>query len=112
VTGYINGYRFARTRKNLPLLICGEWRHVKTDVCLVDRQQGSILLIVQEDKCQAATAGEAPAQLIAEAIAAFSYNNAIREDAGLDPLDDGVRSHSTPLYHPYSRHIRSYPALS
>jgi hypothetical protein len=99
VTGYIDGYRFARTRKDIPLLICGEWRYAKIDVCLVDRRQsGILLLLVQEDKRQAATMLDAPAQLIAEAIAAFSYNNAIREDEGLEPLDADVRTrHFTPF---------------
>ena len=61
-------------------------------MCLVDRRQGgTILLLVQEDKRQAATMLDAPAQLIAKAIAAFSYNNALREDAGLEPLDADVR---------------------
>jgi hypothetical protein len=40
----------ARTRMDLPLLICGESRHAKTDVCIIDRSQNNILLLVQEDK--------------------------------------------------------------
>lgn len=50
--GYVKRDRVARTRKHISFLdlICGEWRHVRTDVCLVDRQQNNILLVVQEDK--------------------------------------------------------------
>ena len=50
VLGYVRRQRLARTRVDLPLLICGEERHVKTDVCIVDRSQNDILLLVQEDK--------------------------------------------------------------
>ena len=34
VTGYIDGYRFARTRKDVPLLICGESVEVYQDRCV------------------------------------------------------------------------------
>ncbi len=50
VTGYVCRNRVARTRAVLPLFICGELRHAKTDVCIVDRAQNDILLLVQEDK--------------------------------------------------------------
>ena len=68
-------------------------RHAKTDVCIVDRSQNDILLLVQEDKLF----GEekildAEAQLIAEAIAAFSLNNSFRRDVGLPELDFKVLS--------------------
>jgi len=107
VTGYINGQRVARTRKNIPLLICGEWRNAKTDVCLVDRPRGVILLL-QEDKRQAATVLDAPAQLIAKTIGAFSYNNVIREDAGLEPLDADVRRHFTPCDPPLAHVVAGH----
>ena len=84
--GYLGRHRVARTRKDIPFLICGEWRHAKTDVCIVDRSQNDIMMLVQEDKrfsvTETATA-EAEAQLVAEAIAAFSYNNEARRAAGL-----------------------------
>ena len=50
VLGYVRRQRLARTRVDLPLLICGEGRHAKTDVCIVDRSQNDILLLVQEDR--------------------------------------------------------------
>ena len=48
--GYAKRNRVARTRKDLTLLICGEFRHAQTDVCIIDREQNDILLLVQEDK--------------------------------------------------------------
>jgi hypothetical protein len=79
------GDRILRTRKDIPLLMCGAWTYAKTDVCLLDEQQ--IVLLVQEDKCHIKT--EDPnAQLIAEAIAAFQVNNRRRQMTfGHRPLD-------------------------
>lgn len=48
--GYVRRERVARTRMDPPLLTCGENRHAKTDVCVVDRSQNDILLPVQEDR--------------------------------------------------------------
>ena len=87
VLGYVRRQRLARTRVDLPLLICGEERHAKTDVCIVDRSQNDILLLVQEDKrLQQLEPVNARAQLVAEAVAAFNENNAQREAMGLPPL--------------------------
>ena len=83
--GYL-GRMVARTRKDIPFLICGKWRHAKTDVCIVDCSQNDIMMLVQEDKRFSVTetaTTEAEAQLVAEAIAAFSYNNEARRAAGL-----------------------------
>jgi len=64
-----------RTRKVVPLLICGEYRHAKTDVCRLNNDTTRILLLVQEDKRDLEQRGLDPqAQLIAEAIAAFQEN--------------------------------------
>ena len=91
--GYVRRNRIARTHKDIPFLICGEWRHAKTDVCLLDRDQNDILLLVQEDKRfgqgENATT-DAQAQLVAEAIGAFSYNNRRRTEAGLEELNAKV----------------------
>ncbi|KIJ42713.1 hypothetical protein M422DRAFT_254159 [Sphaerobolus stellatus SS14] len=64
--------RDLRSRKDIPFLICGEWRLAKTDVCVMDRNE--ILLLVQEDKCHMEL-GDPYSQLIAEAIAAVQSNN-------------------------------------
>jgi hypothetical protein len=50
VLGYVRRERVARTRADLPSFICGEIRQAKIDVCIVNRSQNDILLLVQEDK--------------------------------------------------------------
>ncbi|KAJ7854176.1 hypothetical protein B0H14DRAFT_2756886 [Mycena olivaceomarginata] len=86
--GYLPVGRVIRTRKDIPLVICGENRHAKTDVCIID--DGGILLLVQEDK-RHAVAGNPVPQLVAEAIAAFHSNNVTREQTfGLPPLPSKV----------------------
>jgi len=66
---------------------------VKTDVCIVDRLQNDILLLVQEDKRYGEEKiSDAEAQLIAEAIAAFGLNNSFRRDVGLPELDSKILS--------------------
>ena len=90
---YTSGHRIARTRKDIPLFICGEWRHAKTDVCLLDRLQNNIMLLVQENKGFGEgqqTQSDAEAQLVAEAIAAFYWNNRQRWEAGLPELEAAV----------------------
>ncbi|KZT04744.1 uncharacterized protein LAESUDRAFT_657346 [Laetiporus sulphureus 93-53] len=88
--GYVNQHRVARTRKNIPFLICGERRYAKADVCLIDRRENDILLVVQEDKRFREDPLAVRCQLIAEAIAAFSYSNGLRESAGLEPLESKI----------------------
>ncbi|CAA7260750.1 unnamed protein product [Cyclocybe aegerita] len=89
--GYAKRHRVARTRKNIPLLICGEWRHAKADVCVMDRgDQDDIMLLVQEDRRfgQGESASSDPqAQLIGAAIATFSQNKRRRIEAGLPSRD-------------------------
>jgi len=76
--------RDLRSRKDIPFLICGEWKHAKTDVCVIDRRE--ILLLVQEDK-RHKEPGDPYPQLIAEAIAAVQSNNRMRIQLGLEALD-------------------------
>ncbi|KAN0094466.1 hypothetical protein V8E55_002753 [Tylopilus felleus] len=90
VLGYVRRERVARTRADLPLFICGEIKHAKTDVCIIDRSQNEILLLVQEDKREHWEPVNARAQLVAEAVAAFNENNANREAAGLPPMAEKV----------------------
>ncbi|KAK0218859.1 hypothetical protein IW262DRAFT_1062823 [Armillaria fumosa] len=59
----------------------GDRRSAQTGLCLI-KGTSTILLVIQED----ATLVSAEAQVIAEAIAAFQYNNTARERIGLDPL--------------------------
>lgn len=98
--GYVRGGRVARTRADLPLFICGESRHAKTDVCLVNRFQNDIILLVQEDKrLEDSEPFKARAQLVAEAVAAYNENNINREALGLPPLEEKVRSFAGAFYH-------------
>jgi hypothetical protein len=91
VMGYVRRHRVARTRADLPLFICGELRHAKTDVCIVDRAQNDILLLVQEDKrLEHGEPISARAQLVAEGVAAFNENNAHREAVELPVLEEKV----------------------
>jgi hypothetical protein len=75
--------RDLRSRKDIPLLICGEWRHANTDVCIISRDE--ILLLIQEDK-RHLELGDPRPPLIAEAIAAVQYNNSAQDILGLSPL--------------------------
>ena len=69
--------RVARTRVDLPLFICGENRHATTDVCIVDRSQNDIPLLMQEDKkLEHVECVNARARLVAGAVAAFDESNA------------------------------------
>jgi hypothetical protein len=82
--GYVPRTRMTRTRADIPLLICGQECHAKTDVCIVDRDD--FLLLVQEDKRHKEPKDPEP-QLIAEAIAAFQSNNYRRTRVlGQDPI--------------------------
>jgi hypothetical protein len=70
----------------IPLTICGDNRRIaQTDVCLLDRRS-MILLVLQKDKTIFNTTQLEP-QVIAEAIAAYQYNNEKRQTRGLPTLD-------------------------
>jgi hypothetical protein len=68
--GYVPRTRMTRTRADIPLTICGEQCHAKTDVCVVD--EDDILLVVQENKQHKERKDPE------EAIAAFQANNTRR----------------------------------
>jgi hypothetical protein len=75
-----------RTRHIIPFSICGDITKVaQTDVCLLDRRS-MILLVLQEDKT-IFNRSDPEAQVIAEAIAAYQYNNRKRQQMGMHPLD-------------------------
>ncbi|KAF5353928.1 hypothetical protein D9756_007094 [Leucocoprinus leucothites] len=74
--GFVKRHRIARTRMEIPILICGEWKVAKTDVCLVDRLTNQILMIVLEDRRHDPREPSDPLpHLVAAAIAAFDHNN-------------------------------------
>ncbi|KAK0434423.1 hypothetical protein EV421DRAFT_1909326 [Armillaria borealis] len=73
--GYVRRERVARTRMDLPLLICGENRYAKTDA---------------DKRLEHGEPVNARAQLVAEAVGAFNENNAQREAVGLPPMEEKV----------------------
>ncbi|KAF4618186.1 hypothetical protein D9613_011670 [Agrocybe pediades] len=89
ILGYTSREVVLRTRKDIELVICGASMHAKTDVCLL-RNRSEIILLVQEDKRHLENRGDAEAQLIAKAIAAFQSNNKKRVLAGLDPVQHSL----------------------
>ena len=69
------------------MYICMERRSAITDVCLLNAGN-EITLVVQEHKWHIDGTNEPEPQLIAEAIAAFAYNNFIREVVVGRPIHD------------------------
>jgi hypothetical protein len=83
---YVRGHRVLRQRADLPLLICGEKRHAKTDACLYHALQHNICFIQENKRLGQTGLTDVPAQLVAEAVAAFNANNVARKAAGQPPL--------------------------
>jgi hypothetical protein len=74
------------TRYSIPLTICGDSNGgAQTDNCL-SLVDSTILLVVREDKTQV-NGKNLEALVVAEAIAAFQYNNRKRGERGLWSLD-------------------------
>ena len=67
--------RIILTCQRIPLTMCGTNTIAETDVCV--QNNDNILLLVQEDKAYRNSDDPEP-QLVAEAIAAFQYNNKTR----------------------------------
>src|SRR5258708_22552249 len=89
--GYNHRPHVVRSRPEIRLLICGEYKYAKPDVCIIDRSRNDIVLLVQEDKRFGGDPDPFP-QLVAEGVAAFQNNNARRMASGLDPLESKVRN--------------------
>lgn len=71
--GFTSKHIHPSVRKPLKLLIGGEQKSAQTDVCLVYKHSG-VLLLVQEDKAEGRPVIYGEAQLVAEAIAARQHN--------------------------------------
>ncbi|KXN65745.1 hypothetical protein CONCODRAFT_44302 [Conidiobolus coronatus NRRL 28638] len=85
---YDDNGRVIRTRKSIDMLMCGQETYAKTDVCIVS--EDSILLLLQEDKSHISRKDPEP-QLVAEAIAAFQYNNKTRvKELQLSPVSEYI----------------------
>ncbi len=89
VVGYFRRRQLARRRVEFPLWICGENKRARTDVCIIDRAQNDrVLLVVRKgDKKRS---NVARAQLVAEAVGAFTENQTARKTMGLAPLTEEV----------------------
>jgi len=75
-----------RSRYAIPLTICGDGnRAAQTGVCLLHRPT-LVLLVLVEDKTLSNWTDAEP-QVVAEAIAAFQFNNTKRGDRGLPLLN-------------------------
>jgi hypothetical protein len=90
--GYVTRTHIAQTKTDLLLIMCSCMVNAQTDVCIIDQANNRILLLVQEDK-HASVAYDARPQLIAEALAAFQYNNLQRTLVGLPKLTEKVSDH-------------------
>ncbi|KAH9025235.1 hypothetical protein EDB85DRAFT_2092967 [Lactarius pseudohatsudake] len=88
--GYPEDGRVIHTRaSNIRLEISGRRKYAQPNICIVDRSHHNCLLLVQENKRFRPGNQAAPqAQLIAEAIAAFTHNNHLLENAGLETLEE------------------------
>ncbi|KAN0079918.1 hypothetical protein V8E55_009484 [Tylopilus felleus] len=83
--GFNERHATVATRYIIPLTICGETRAAQTDVCVIYRPT-TILLVLVEDKTLL-NKTNAEAQVVAEAIAAFQFNNAKRAARGQPVLE-------------------------
>ncbi|KAH9970040.1 hypothetical protein BGW80DRAFT_1461651 [Lactifluus volemus] len=86
ILGFVERGLSLSMRFMIPLVICGENSLVAPmDVCLIARRLGlRVLLILQEDKT---IFSQPEPQVIANAIAAYQYNNLQRGTRGLPALD-------------------------
>ncbi|KAH9001656.1 hypothetical protein EDB92DRAFT_1966164 [Lactarius akahatsu] len=82
--GYATHFRLICTRVVLPLNICGRSTSARANpnVCILDRAESDMICLIQENKPGGRDQIEPRAQLIAEAIAAFNYNNLKRTEMG------------------------------
>ena len=81
--GFNERHATVATRYIIPLTICGETRAAQTEVCIIYRPTTILLVLVGTllDKTNA------EAQVVAEAIAAFQFNNAKRAARGQPVLE-------------------------
>ncbi|KIL62201.1 hypothetical protein M378DRAFT_81563 [Amanita muscaria Koide BX008] len=87
--GYTHCPRITCTRLKIQLLICGEYKYAKPDVCIIDRSsRDDIILITHMEKKFGRDPN--PSQLVAGAIATFQHNNMCRRALGLDPLENKI----------------------
>jgi hypothetical protein len=86
ILGYVERGLCLSTQFTIPLTICGEDTLAPTDVCLVARRP-MVLLVLRQDKSMFDLSQRPEPQIIADAIAAYQYNNRRRKISGLPTLD-------------------------
>jgi hypothetical protein len=75
------------TRPDIPLTVRGETRAAQIDVCLIYRPITILLVLVDDKTLFNNLKTGAEAQVVAEAIAAFQFNNAKRSARGQPVLE-------------------------
>ncbi|KAJ6465488.1 hypothetical protein C8R47DRAFT_1235714, partial [Mycena vitilis] len=89
--GYVHRPRtITRTRLDLRLVVCGENKVARSDVCIFDRRTDGIVLLVQ-DKCIGGPIYAYP-RLVAAAIATYQAYQTTRVTSGLPRLPGMVRA--------------------
>lgn len=84
---YDEGDKVIRMHKRTPLLMCGCNTIAEADVFIMNSNR--IFLLVQEDKSGKLLNPDPEPQMVAEAIAAFQYNNNVRErNLGQQPINE------------------------
>ena len=84
--GYDDGDRIIFTRLALPIVMSGVSYMAQTDVCVMDKDDMVLLILLHDDK-QVPRLKDPESQVIALAIAAFTANNKVRETSlNLPPL--------------------------
>jgi hypothetical protein len=90
--GYTEPNRYIRTQKHIPLFMCGKYTHANAKVCVMNWTSG-IHLLVQEVKRYRDgnfVIMNPETQLIADAIAAFQFQNCRQSAVGLPTVDSAV----------------------
>ena len=86
--GFDEGNTIISIGHTIPLTICGQANCVaQTNVCLIHCSAFFLLVLVVDKTLSNNLKTDAEAQVIADAIAAFQFNNNKCRDYGLDPLD-------------------------
>ena len=81
--GYAQRPLIVRTRRRIPLVICGQDKEAAIDVCIAHwHESKEMLLLVVEDKAHLGGFDPEP-HVVAAAIAVFAYNNRLRAQRGL-----------------------------
>jgi hypothetical protein len=90
--GYVKRNRIAHTQMDIPHLVCGEWKHTRNVICLLDcLNDWEILLLIQEvKKYRIEDMADPEAPLIAKAIGAFDQNNRVRLEKGKATIESKV----------------------